>query len=289
MASSDNGGKPTPADLTPHQMEQGVIRLKKRLAEVEEFEPSAVDPFNPIPAVAGIRASVDDAIVRTFGNNTVEYSRYKAASSFSWPLNIDRHVTARNVHAGLQRSKETSINLLKNAISSLEERMAELGEISAVVTVNETPTSDNRKVFLVHGHDAGPRDAVARYLAGMNFEPIILHEQVNQGRTIIEKFEHHADVGFAIVLLTPDDEGNAKGEALARPRARQNVILELGYFIGRLGRERVAALKCGDLELPSDILGVVWTEFDAAGGWKVALGKELKAAGYEVDWNKALG
>lgn len=289
MANSDIGGRPAPADLTPHQMQQGVIRLKKRLAEVEAFEPSAVDPYNPTPAVAGIRASVDDAIVRTFGNNTVEYTRYKAASSFSWPLNLDRDVTASRVHESLQRSKDTSISLLKNAIGSLEERIAELGDVPAVVAADETPASDSRKVFLVHGHDAGPREAVARYLAGLDFEPIILHEQVNQGRTIIEKFEHHADVGFAIVLLTPDDEGSAKGQAASRPRARQNVILELGYFIGRLGRERVVALKGGDLEVPSDILGVVWTEFDAAGGWKVALGKELKAAGYEIDWNKALG
>ena len=103
---------------------------------------------------------------------------------------------------------------------------------------------------------------------------MILHEQPNQGRTIIEKFEAHADVDFAIVLLTPDDVGGSK-EGQLQPRARQNVILELGYFIGKLGRNNVCAVKLGDLEIPSDIIGVIWTPFDPHGAWKTALAKEL--------------
>jgi predicted nucleotide-binding protein len=121
----------------------------------------------------------------------------------------------------------------------------------------------------------------------LGLEPIILHEHANQGRTIIEKFEAHADVGFAIVLLTPDDEGGRQGER-QQPRARQNVILELGYFIGRLGRGQVCALKLGDIELPSDILGVAWTLLDAAGAWRQRVAKELDAAGYRLDWNKVM-
>jgi predicted nucleotide-binding protein len=99
------------------------------------------------------------------------------------------------------------------------------------------------------------RESVARFLEQIGFEAIILHEQANQGRTIIEKFEAHADVGFAVVLLTPDDEGRAKGGEI-QSRAPQNVVLELGYFIGRLGRNKVCALKRGDLEFPSDYQGV---------------------------------
>lgn len=105
-----------------------------------------------------------------------------------------------------------------------------------------------RKIFIVHGHDEGAREAVARYVERLGFEPIILHEQASQGRTIIEKIEAHSDVGFAIVLLTPDDFGGRKGEE-AKDRARQNVLLELGYFVGRLGRARVCALKRGELEV----------------------------------------
>jgi predicted nucleotide-binding protein len=140
---------------------------------------------------------------------------------------------------------------------------------------------------VVHGHENGPREAVARFLEKMDFTPIILHEQANQGRTIIEKFEAHANVGFAVVLLTPDDMGGPRDGAL-QPRARQNVVLELGYFIGKLGREHVCAIKSGELEMPSDIIGVVWTPFDNSGAWKAALAKELEAVGHEIDWNKAM-
>jgi predicted nucleotide-binding protein len=146
----------------------------------------------------------------------------------------------------------------------------------------------SKRIFVVHGHDDGPRYAVARFLEKAGFEAVILSEQPNQGRTIIEKFEAHADVGFAVILLTPDDEGSARGKDL-QPRARQNVILELGYFIGRLGRDRVCALRSAGLEIPSDILGVIWTEYDKNGGWRTGLAKELQAAGYVIDWNKVMG
>jgi predicted nucleotide-binding protein len=104
---------------------------------------------------------------------------------------------------------------------------------------------------------------------------------------VLEKFEHHADVGFAVIILTPDDLGGPK-DGPQQARARQNVILELGYFIGRLGRSKVRALMAGEIELPSDILGIAWTEFDAGGGWQRALAKELEAAGYDIDWNAVM-
>ncbi|MTW18786.1 hypothetical protein GJ689_21530 [Rhodoplanes serenus] len=143
------------------------------------------------------------------------------------------------------------------------------------------------KIFIVHGHDEGARESVARFLQTLGFEPIILHEQANRGRTVIEKVEANSDVSFAVVLLTPDDEGCTKGGAL-EPRARQNVLLELGYFLGRLGRERVCALKRGDVEIPSDFAGVVWEALDAGGAWKRRLGQELQAIGHVIDWNKVM-
>ena len=147
------------------------------------------------------------------------------------------------------------------------------------------PTSN--KVFIVHGHDGEARETVARFLEKLGLQAIILHEQANQGRTVIEKVEANSDVGFAVVLLTPDDLGCAKG-GQPEPRARQNVLLELGYFIGRLGRAKVCALKRGDLEIPSDFAGVVWEKMDNGSGWKLALARELKAAGHDVDLNKAV-
>lgn len=146
----------------------------------------------------------------------------------------------------------------------------------------------SNNVFIVHGHDGEARESVARFLGNIGLTPIILHEQANRGRTVIEKVEAHSDVGFAVVLLTPDDEGRVNGAIELEPRARQNVLLELGYFIGRLGRENVCALKRGTLEIPSDFAGVVWETMDTGGGWKQALGRELSAAGYEIDWNKVM-
>lgn len=121
------------------------------------------------------------------------------------------------------------------------------------------------KIFIVHGHDEGARESVARFLQQLGFEPIILHEQANRGRTVIEKVEANSDVSFAAVLLTPDDEGCVRG-GTPEPRARQNVLLELGYFIGKLGRDKVCALKRGADEIPSDFAGVVWETMDASNG-----------------------
>ena len=148
--------------------------------------------------------------------------------------------------------------------------------------------SASRSVFIVHGHDGEAREAAARFLSQIGFKPIILHEQASRNRTVIEKIETHSDVGFAIVLLTPDDEGRARGSEKLEPRARQNVLLELGYFMARLGRERVCALKRGEVEIPSDFAGVVWHEMDAGGAWRTSLGRELDAAGYAIDWNAVM-
>lgn len=141
----------------------------------------------------------------------------------------------------------------------------------------------NRRVFVVHGHDDNMKLAVAHFVMAIGLEPIILADQPNAGRTVIEKFEKNADVGYAIVLLSPDDFSPSGSQG----RARQNVVLEWGYFIGRLGRSHVCALKRGDVELPSDIIGMVWQNFDDHGGWKRQLVKELIEAGVAVDQQRA--
>lgn len=146
-----------------------------------------------------------------------------------------------------------------------------------------------KKVFVVHGHDEGKREAVARFLDMLELEPIILHEQANKGRTIIEKFEDHADAGFAVVLLTPDDIGAVdRDKNDLKPRARQNVILELGFFIGKLGRKRVCALKSHCVENPSDVDGMVYINLDEPDAWKTGLVRELRAAGFDIDANRVM-
>jgi len=144
------------------------------------------------------------------------------------------------------------------------------------------------RIFLVHGHDQAALHEVARFLESLEQDVVVLREQANQGRTIIEKFEDYADVGFAVVLLTSDDLGKAKADASLNPRARQNVVFEFGYFIGRLGRNRVCALYVDGVEIPSDYSGVLYTRLDAGGAWRLELAKELKAAGFPVDMNLAV-
>lgn len=147
----------------------------------------------------------------------------------------------------------------------------------------------NRKVFVVHGHDDGAKDSVARFLEKLKLIPIILHEQANEGMTVIEKFEYHSKVGFAVVLLTPDDVGFAlMNPKEKRPRARQNVIFELGYLAGMLGRKKVCALHKGGVEIPTNYQGVLFVPMDASGNWRFSLAKEIEKSGIEIDLNKAL-
>ena len=161
---------------------------------------------------------------------------------------------------------------------------------STAVTAGATKSFGN-KVFIVHGHDKAAKESVARFLERLDLDVVILHERPNKGRTIIEKLmeESDVDVGYAVVLLTPDDVGKlASEEGEASPRARQNVILELGLFLAKLGRQRVHALYREGVEIPTDYQGVLYTPLDDAGAWQVRLAMELKAVGFEMDLNKLI-
>ncbi len=148
---------------------------------------------------------------------------------------------------------------------------------------------DSNQVFVVHGRDRGALAEVKQVLSQLGLEPVVLQDLPNQGRTIIEKFEDYAQVGFAVVICTPDDEGKlAQGDREPQPRVRQNVVFEWGYFIGELGRARVCALIKGEVEIPSDYAGVLYVEMDGNGAWKLRLARELKQAQYAVDANKLL-
>ena len=147
----------------------------------------------------------------------------------------------------------------------------------------------SRDIFVIHGHDHGLKETVARFLERLDLNPIILHEQANKGRTIIEKLEQEgAAASYAIAIFSPDDYGySKKSPKNKKPRARQNVVFEFGYFIGKLGRTNACALYQKGVETPSDYSGVIYIPLDD-GDWKSRLVKELKAAGFEVDANLAL-
>ena len=188
---------------------------------------------------------------------------------------------------------------MKRSISSLEgiyeriELYDEFLNTSQRTSGNERESENPRpafgdEVFIVHGHDEAAKHAIAGFVRRLGLNPIILDEQVNKGQTIIEKFEENAnEVGFAIVLLTPDDVGAPKDKQDEfKPRARQNVVLELGYFMGKLGRERVCPLLKDEVEKPSDIDGLVYAPMNNPNEWQLQLAKEMKQAGLPIDLNK---
>lgn len=152
--------------------------------------------------------------------------------------------------------------------------------------------SNENEIFIVHGHNEEMKQTVARMIEKINLKAIILHEQPNKGATIIEKFSEYSNVQYAIVLLSADDYGYRKDEMPenARYRARQNVIFELGFFIGKLGRSKVLALyESGkNIEIPSDYSGVVFIPFSNDESWKIPLLKELKTSGFKFDMNKVI-
>ena len=146
---------------------------------------------------------------------------------------------------------------------------------------------DKKKVFVVHGHNEAVKEKVARFLEHLKLSPVILHEQVDGGRTIIEKFEANAEnVDFAVVLLTADDKGKANNGKSYNSRARQNVIFEMGYFVGKLSRGHVFLLLEAGVEEPSDLEGIVYTSL--SDNWKIKLFKELQDCGYKIDPNDLL-
>jgi predicted nucleotide-binding protein len=183
---------------------------------------------------------------------------------------------------------QNKINNLKQLVAKVELIKSEVPDKAVSQTVSTSDNIENNNVFIVHGHSNEVKINVARTLEKLGLNPIILHEQANSGKTIIEKFEEHSNVGFAIILLTDDDLGKAKKDENLNSRARQNVILELGYFIGKLGRNRVCPLYTKGVELPSDLYGLLYLEIDSSEYWKISLAKELKAAGYDIDVNKII-
>lgn len=174
--------------------------------------------------------------------------------------------------------------------ASHDDRPAHMGTLDDEGRIDKAEIAP-MNVFIVHGSDEATKHEVARLVERLGCEPIILAEQISGGKTLIDKFEHYASsAGFAIVLLTPDDVGGPSGTTPGglKPRARQNVVFELGYFDAKLGRAHVCALYVRGVELPSDFEGVVYVEKDHAGAWKTTVAKEIQQVWPGVDLNKII-
>lgn len=195
---------------------------------------------------------------------------------------------------GAPRTEQQQLVDLGRDINDQLRKMASIRDRLHLYKSIQTPASKDgslaphlgEMIFIVHGHDGNMKLQVAEFIERITGKrPVILHEQADSGRTVIEKFEEHAsEAGFAIILLTADDLGKAKNADDLNPRARQNVVLEFGYFMAKLGRRRVVALHEDGVELPSDIHGVLYKSL--AGNWHTELARELKAAKIDVDFQK---
>ena len=169
-------------------------------------------------------------------------------------------------------------------ITTLESALAACLRITPKKKQIVTEELDLTKVFIVHGHDNLLKTEVARFIEKLGLEAIILHEQASSGNTIIEKIEEYSNVGFGIVLYTPCDIGSKSEESPnLKPRARQNVVFEHGFLIGKIGRRNVCALVKGNIEKPNDISGVVYVSTEEE--WRLSLAKELRNSGYIIDMN----
>lgn len=263
--------------MGPTKKGKAIERLRKVLDEIAELKQSSWGS----PQFDRWHRNARTAITKTFG---IESSHVEDFNSVWLTFVIgDTEHQETYVH-----SLESAAAVLQSMIDEINEYWEDESGTSRSSDSHNNGQINTKEVFIVHGRDEGAREKVARFLERLDLKPVVLHEQPNKGRTIIEKFEDYARVGFAVVLLTPDDIGKLKGdEGDFEPRARQNVILELGYFIGQLGRERVCALVKKGVEWPSDYDGVLYIPLDDSGGWEMRLIQELKSAGYDIDANRA--
>ncbi|MCS4063827.1 nucleotide-binding protein [Pseudomonas putida] len=186
-----------------------------------------------------------------------------------------------------ERAKSSFLKALENTRSALTEDV--FGELSKSESENTSPALSN-KVFIVHGHDSELKNDVERFVHEIGLQPVVLHRQIDAGATIIEKFEKHSDVGYAFILLTPDEIAYTADQELLNDadrkkesRARPNVIFEFGYFVGRLGRNRVSCIHKGDVVIPSDLAGLVYKKIEnSIESQAYSIIRELKAAGYKI-------
>jgi len=274
---------------------RAIVLLTKSIDEIPGLRELSRDATE----FAGWRKDAEFRITHIFGAEGRNLEEFQGISYTPYfpPVMVvgsgvpDRTPKESDYRKSFEKGLERAERMLRSMIKEIGETWEDVTEEQNVFSLRTNDHSDAIRVFVVHGRDDSTRQAVARVIEQLGLEAVILEEQPNQGRTVIEKFEEEAQrAGFAVVLLTPDDEGRLSEDSTElTARARQNAIFELGYFAGALGRDRVCVLKKGDVELPSDIYGVMYIAMGDAGGWKLELVRELKEVGFDVDANALIG
>lgn len=221
------------------------------------------------------KESINRILIKTTEKSVKVLSKYE---NDNMPIGLIMYVSPESILEYDEYTKDITKEVFREANKMIDISKEENYKIDV----------NKKDIFIVHGRDNEAKIEVARFVEKIGYNPIILHEKATLGKTIIEKIEEYSKVGFAIVLYTPCDEGGLVGEEILKPRARQNVVFEHGYLIGRIGRKNVCALVKGNVEKPNDISGIVYIDMDSNGGWKLSIVKEMVAAGYEVDLSKLL-
>ncbi|EGI3967405.1 nucleotide-binding protein [Escherichia coli] len=247
--------------------------------DLEEIKSEVIKPYSQKKEVYIDGAYLKFATIRSLKIKKSDESSAELATraNNNIPDNVFMFITTEDVISGDGYTTDITRELIKEVTEKIETTS---GKEVAPLSIH----ADNKKVFVVHGQDNAIKSEMARFLDKAGLELIILHEQASSSNTIIEKIEANSDIGYAVVLYTPCDIGARKVDNPdLKSRARQNVVFEHGYFIGRLGRSRVSALLVEGVEAPNDISGVVYIDLDTRGAWKIDLAKELIAAGYNID------
>lgn len=270
--------------MTRSSKPKAIERLKSARVEIPKLK--ELPRFSP--EFEKWRRNTEIAIENTFGKEGRHVDDFTRLNY--WLAIFSTDTPDYKFQQSYEKGLESASTVLESMIEEIEEYWDGEDNAERLYSSQRDEQIDTKRVFVVHGRDDGTRQTVARVIEQLGLEAVILEEQPNQGRTVIAKFEEEAEtVGFAVVLLTPDDEGWLRGEDNEPMlRARQNVIFELGYFAGSLRRNRVCVLTKGNVEIPSDFYGVMYISLIDPDGWKLKLVKELQAAGFDVDANKIL-
>lgn len=245
-------------------------KLKKLIQTANELLDKRVTA--DLPEFKTWHASALRFLTNEFGEDSIEVTNFKK-TRFQCALFDD------------EQQRIWCSNGLKATIPTFEELLSDLDEDDENTPKNDSKINNN-KVFIVHGHNGELKYKTAELLRKLGIEPIILHDQPNSCRTIIEKIEDFgSEASAAIILFTPDDVGKAVSEDEPKSRGRQNVVFEAGYFMGLLGRNNTILIKSDNsIELPGDLDGIVYS--DSANEFIIA--KELKSMGFDIDLNKIL-
>lgn len=250
-------------------------KFKEIYDEIDELIGKRVD--SSTPEFQAWKVKTERFLIKKYGEKSYELNNFRG-----YPFSLTFY-TFDTTKAQFIEACAEDLKAVKAIFANyLEDMQEDNGDFEKDARKNIS-ANNYKKVFIVHGHDAELKEATARLIERQGIKPIILHEQANKGATIIEKIEANSDVQAAICLFTADDVGKGKKEEKENTRARQNVVFETGYFIGKLGRQNIVIVSNNGIELPSDLQGVVYTD---TLNWKFSVLKELRAIGYQIDYNK---